>query len=237
MSIYYIYRKMKKLTLQDCQDFALTKNGKCLSTEYLGCEQKLSWQCDKEHIWQANFDNIKNKGRWCPYCVGKAKYTLKDCQNLASSRNGKCLSSYYENIEQLILWECEKRHNWRANFNNIRRGTWCPTCAIVISKPQREVYKLIAELLPNKEVILNDTQTIKPFDLDIYIPSLKIGIEYDGEYWHYSDWAIENGSFVKMKRKDDFCANKEIRLLRIRENDWQKNKSDILNTINEALNG
>lgn len=49
-------------------------------------------------------------------------------------------------------------------------------------------------------------------ELDIYIPSIKIGIEYDGVAWHNSE-----NSFKREKRKYDICKKAGIRLIRIKE--------------------
>jgi hypothetical protein len=48
------------------------------------------------------------------------------------------------------------------------------------------------------------------FEIDIYIPILKIGIEYDGEYWHKDKYILDN-------EKDDNCNKLGIKLIRIRE--------------------
>lgn len=51
---------MKKLCIQDCVDFAISKNGKCLSIEYSNNTENIIWQCCNNHIWMAIFANIKN---------------------------------------------------------------------------------------------------------------------------------------------------------------------------------
>ena len=49
-------------------------------------------------------------------------------------------------------------------------------------------------------------------ELDIYIPTLKIAIEYDGAYFHSTA-----GSAEREERKDSFCAENDICLVRLRE--------------------
>ena len=55
-------------------------------------------------------------------------------------------------------------------------------------------------------------------ELDIYIPSIKLGIEYDGEAWHKSNTRDRD------KRKWEICKAHKIRLLRVKEKttdeDW-----------------
>ena len=58
----------KKLTLQDCSNYAQLKDGYCLSVEYVNAASNLTWQCKYGHIWEANFNNVKSKNSWCPQC-------------------------------------------------------------------------------------------------------------------------------------------------------------------------
>lgn len=53
------------------------------------------------------------------------------------------------------------------------------------------------------------SQTLGSYELDIYIPSLHIGIEYDGERWHQNS--------EKDLQKNQKCADLMITLIRIRE--------------------
>ena len=56
-------------------------------------------------------------------------YTLCDCMLTAQNKGGACLSKRYRNSTSKLRWECELGHRWRATFDHVRRGTWCPTCA------------------------------------------------------------------------------------------------------------
>lgn len=49
-------------------------------------------------------------------------------------------------------------------------------------------------------------------EIDVFIPSMKLGIEYDGVYWHKSADSIK-----KDERKNLICLNNQIKLIRIRE--------------------
>jgi len=57
----------KRGNIEEMQKLALNKGGICLSTEYIGCDDKLNWQCKQKHSWQATPSSIKN-GTWCPTC-------------------------------------------------------------------------------------------------------------------------------------------------------------------------
>lgn len=72
----------------------------------------------KNHTWFATFNNVKNSNSWCPTCVGKAKSTLEECQELAISRGGECLSTEYKKARTSMEWKCEENHIWWAPFEN-----------------------------------------------------------------------------------------------------------------------
>lgn len=67
--------------IKDMQILAKTKGGKCLSNDYLGCEEKLLWKCSLNHSWKAIPLSIK-RGSWCPECYKnrptKSKIKLKN---------------------------------------------------------------------------------------------------------------------------------------------------------------
>ena len=91
----------KKWTIEDMQDFAKPKGGKCLSVEYINARTKLKWRCSKGHEWEATPESIKNQHSWCPYCANNVKLTIEEMQKLAALHNGECLSTEY--IELLHL--------------------------------------------------------------------------------------------------------------------------------------
>lgn len=53
--------------LDDCNNMAKLKNGKCISDHYINSHTKLEWECENGHHFFANYQNIKS-GRWCPEC-------------------------------------------------------------------------------------------------------------------------------------------------------------------------
>lgn len=49
-------------------------------------------------------------------------------------------------------------------------------------------------------------------ELDIYIPSIKVGIEYDGVAWHKKETKADSD-----RKKYTLCKEQGIKLLRVRE--------------------
>lgn len=57
------------------------------------------------------------------------KITIIDCQQVAFTRNGKCLSNIYVNANVTMTWMCEFEHIWNATFGNVlHKNKWCPEC-------------------------------------------------------------------------------------------------------------
>lgn len=112
------------ITIEQAKGIASRRGGKCLSTEYIS-GQKLIWECAKGHQWNQRIDLIK-RGHWCPEC---RKLTIEEMQELASKKEGQCLSGSYKNSQSHLEWKCKNGHVWKARPSNIKRGYWCPYCA------------------------------------------------------------------------------------------------------------
>jgi len=61
--------KYGKLTIEDMQEVARSRGGKCLSLRYVNNNSKLLWECSKGHRWSAVGNNVKNNNSWCPECA------------------------------------------------------------------------------------------------------------------------------------------------------------------------
>ena len=83
-----------KLSLNDAIKIAESREGKCLSKEYINCETPMLWECNKNHQWTAQFCSIKNCHSWCPHCANK-KLSIAVAKELAHAKNGKCISENY----------------------------------------------------------------------------------------------------------------------------------------------
>jgi len=118
-----------RLTIEECQEFAITKGGECLSKIYKNNGTKMKWQCSEGHKWETSFGHIKNSKSWCPHCAGLAKLTIEECKEYARSKGGECLSKTYKNNDTKMNWKCSEGHEWKARFSDIKYGKWCPTCS------------------------------------------------------------------------------------------------------------
>jgi hypothetical protein len=134
-----------KLTIEDIQNAAKQKNGKCLSEEYINCKTKLKWKCKKGHIWDARPYSVL-AGHWCPFCAGIAPLTLEQMKDLAKNKNGKCLSEEYVDSITKLKWKCNKDgFVWEATPNSIKQGSWCAKCSRKVKRTIQEMKELAIE--------------------------------------------------------------------------------------------
>lgn len=120
----------KRRTIEDMQELAKQRGGRCLSKEYVSTARNLLWECKNKHTWQAKANYIEN-GHWCTQCQKDelGKEMLKRMHRIAKERKGMCRSTSYEKSFKKLNWECEYGHQWSATPGSISKGSWCPVCA------------------------------------------------------------------------------------------------------------
>jgi len=109
----------------------------------------------------------------------------------------------------------------------------CPKCDFI--KGQSNIENSLYDWLNSLNLVLekNNRNIISPYELDIYIPSHNLAIEFDGLYWHSEKQIIEKKYHLN---KTILCENKEITLIHVFEDEWIHKqdivKSIILNNLN-----
>lgn len=181
--------------------------------------KKVWWKCPKgtDHEWKASIAS-RNKGIGCPYCVGQLPskgYNLKVFNPVLSNqwhptKNRNITPEMVTpNTHKKAWWLCELGHEWDAEIASRNKGNGCPLCnkGRQTSFPEQVIYFYLKKVFSECEnrAILNKNE------IDIFIPSLKLGIEYDG-YHHKRTETKDNKKGKRIK-------NMDIKLLRIRMND------------------
>jgi len=102
------------------------------------------------------------------------------------------------------------------------------------SRPEQELADFIESILHgNTSVIRNDRDLISPHELDIYIPSQSLAVEYCGLYWH----SEINGGKGRRYHYDKMmsCFNKGIRLITVFEDEYLVRPEVVRSRIANAL--
>jgi len=112
----------------------------------------------------------------------------------------------YNNTNQCYSTNCEK-HKY----------------TVFSSKIEQDITNYVQSFYNNE---IKRNYKIYGDELDIYLPDLNIGIEYNGLYWHSNKFKNKDYHYNKWKKFKD----NNIDILFIWEDDW-KNKKDILKSI------
>ena len=218
----------KKLTIEEIRNIAARHNGICLSDEYVNCNTKLKFQCDKKHIWNARPYAIK-RGDWCPECARNIPLTINEMQKIATERNGKCLSNIYINNKTNILWECKRGHQWLARPDNVKNGSWCKKCIESNNEKLINNYLTVNNIKFEAQKTFPNCRGVKhklPFDF--FLSDYNIIVEYDGEQ-HFKPINFGGYSknfpnlmdkrFADLKKRDEiknnYCKLNNIKIIRI----------------------
>jgi hypothetical protein len=124
--------------LREMYDLARKKGGLCVSSKYVNNSTPIRWRCSIGHEWNASPASIR-RGSWCPGCIGHLPpdESLEVLKTLALERGGECLSAEYVHGKEKLRWRCNFGHVWEAAANNVKSGSWCPSCARKTQGPKR----------------------------------------------------------------------------------------------------
>lgn len=116
------------------------------------------------------------------------------------------------------------------------------------SKSEQDILALVREFYPkahtlrDRKVNIPDKPHIKGFDIDIYVPELRKGIEFNGKYWHSiqglkrsrDDWPMEDLESYHLLKKEHF-NKKGIEILSIDEKEWLTDSNKCIENIKNFL--
>ncbi|MCX6788651.1 MAG: hypothetical protein NTZ36_02080 [Candidatus Jorgensenbacteria bacterium] len=117
----------KRLEINQLQEISALRGGFCLSKKYINGRQKINWKCAQGHTWTATAPKIKF-GRWCPHCMHRSENILNEMRHIAQNKEGKLISTNYQNLMFELIWQCSKKHEWKMTPMSARRGNWCNKC-------------------------------------------------------------------------------------------------------------
>lgn len=139
-------------------------------------------------------------------------------------------------------WKCAKcgreftQRIYNTSHLTAEAGEQVPRCLscfpmdLPYSRGEKEVLEFCKSCLPEgTEVLENTRDIISPYEIDIYVPSLKLGIEYDGDYWHSK---CPSGYHEK---KDQMARDLGIKLVHVKECDWKSQKCKAEEELSKLL--
>lgn len=192
-------------------------------------------------------------------CPIHGKFNQKPKHHLLGSGCQKCgIESRSEKRrlpQEIILKRSEEKHNNKYEYLPIKnpivgdkmeiicpihgvfsqriedhmRGCGCSACSSQKSQAEDEICKLIPNLLYERR----NRTILDGKEIDIFIPSLKLGIEYNGLRWH-TDFAFgkdRNYHIGKLNK----CNEKGVKLIQIFEDEWMNHKDIVISKIKHII--
>jgi hypothetical protein len=153
-------------------------------------------------------------------------------KNLIISKDPNYLKYLSESIS---LFKCNQGHNFEIHIDNyhtrrkqnINLCTICHPIGDSRSIKENEVFKFIQSIYGG-EIIQSYRNEL---EIDIYLPELKLGFEFNGLYWHSEEYKDKYYHLNKTKH----FKERGIRVIHIWEDDWDSRSEIIQSQIRNWL--
>lgn len=185
---------------------------------YVNSKIKINIICPKHGEFHQT-PNSHLQGQGCPKCVGLNKTNDEWIDEARAIHHDKYDYSnvIYINAKTKINIICPIHGEFSQTPSAHLDGHGCPKCGNLSSIAEDEIFNFLKRLNPQQR----NRTILKNNEIDIYIPSLKLGIEYNGLLWH-SELYNRDKHYHLNKLKE--CNNNGIELIQIFEDEWVNHK-------------
>lgn len=202
--------------------------------EVNGCEDKVQIYCNtcNKFFTQTAYEHYK-LGSGCPNCGGTKKLTKEEFIEKSIAIHGNKYDYHkveYINNRTHVDIICPDHGIFPQLPNNHLLGAGCPNCSYKISKQEQELFDILHKSFP--DAVQSERNIIKG-EIDIYIPSKKVAIEFNGTYYHSELFRDKEYHYNKSME----CEEKGIRLIHIWEYEWnnERQRPILINIIKNSL--
>lgn len=202
--------------------------------EYTNLETKVTIICPEHgEFEQAASSHLNGSG--CPKCSKENRFlTTKEFIEKSKKVHGNKYDyskvNYVDTYTEVEII-CPKHGPFFQKPINHLQKHGCMKCCSRVSKIENEVFCFLKENL-NCLIVKNNRSILDGHEIDIYIPSKKIGIEIDGVRWHSE--GLGKGKYYHIA-KTLKCEEKGISLIHIFEDEYVLHKEIVLNKLKRKL--
>ena len=200
------------------------------------------WRCPEGHSFIANLGKIRARKYPCLKCSKR-----RAAEDLDSFREDRHFADYDTNRNQLELseysfrsnatvwWKCNQGHEFeRKILTHLGMvAARCPQCvaADASSLLEHELAHFVTTFFDGK--VERNVRLLGRKELDLFLPALRIPIEFNGDYWHSSK--VNPHAKVDHVAKREECEARGIRLLFVWEHDWRFHRETTRKTLRDFL--
>lgn len=162
----------------------------------------------------------------CPVCGERMK---KITRSHIEFRHGMTVEEFKQETNLFILSSEKTRNKSQKLYHD--RNENISTGFNKVSKEEQELRDFIKELTPNLD--LNRRKYLDGVEIDIYLPELSLGIEYNGLYYH-SDANMGKGRQYHLNKT--LLAEKHgIHLIQIFSDEWKFKKNIVKSKLRRII--
>lgn len=178
-------------------------------------------------------EHLKSTG--CPLCASNAKKTHGELLARARAAHGDRYDyskSTFTLVGAPVTITCKVHGDFQQIAKAHLNGHNCPLCAreATASQEENELAEWLVSL--GVRVVRNDRTTLNGFELDIYLPDYRLGVEYHGSYWHH-DERLQHPRIHEMKAAR--AESLGIGLVTVWDFDWQTKRALIQDMIRHRM--
>lgn len=235
-------KSTKKYTINDFVKKARKIHGNKYDyskVKYINATTKVCIICPNHgEFWQTPAGHLS--GRGCRECRKEHLHDMFISNTEEFIKKAKKIHKneyIYDNVNYIdkktpVHITCKKHGNFLQTPDDHLHGCGCPVCGNQKSLAEKEIYDYVKNVLEYKDAQERTRKVLDNYELDIYIPSKKIGIEYNGIIWHSEKFGKGKDYHLKKLNK---CNEKGIKLIQVFEDEWLEHKKIVLSKISHVL--
>ena len=200
---------------------------------YVASDEKVCIICPEHgEFWQTPSNHLM--GQRCPQCGNISRGILKrltteefveKARKVHGNKYDYSKVNYVTSDEKVCIICPEHGEFWQSTGNHLQ-GNGCPKCVPLYSKPENKALQFVYDVLGKENVETRNRIILRGKELDIYIPSKRIAIEFDGIFWHNE---LTKDKYFHINKTIE-CEKNNIHLFHIFEDEW-KYKQDIIKSM------
>lgn len=205
----------------------------------IGSGNIFHWKCYKcAHSWKNSPHEINRRNYICEKCFisensfGELNPELIPLWSL-KNKETPFQAPVYD--KKKFLWQCPCGNDYKSRVESVLNSKHrvCPDCLAKLgtSSGEKDLADFVLSLCDEDDVVFNGRKILSGQELDIYIPSKKIAIEYNGLYWHSEKFKEKRYHYNKWKT----CQEKGVELISIWEDDWENRESAVKHMLKKKM--
>lgn len=158
--------------------------------------------------------------KYCPDCGKEIGWESTRCHNCAMQspevrqRQSKAIKAYYRTHDG----SGKGRHPTQdtlQKLSQVRKDAWARGIYDNAYKSPSQPELVLMAALNELGIEYIPQYRIETYPYDVYLPDHNLLIEYDGWYWHHSEWAIEHGVPKRDMIKNRLANEANLQLIRL----------------------